>query len=133
MNPPAWLFPPVWTALYSLGYAAHHATTTGLSSAFGAIREMTGTSQTLYSTQLMFNYLRMPLLFVLRRADLALVDVLALGGERGGIDAHMVADGPDGVLDDGAVCRLVRVRDILEREGGMVEWLADLEHTLGTP
>lgn len=81
MNPPAWLFPLMWTALYSLmGYAAHHATTTGLSSASGAIREMTGISQTLYSTQLMFNYLWMPLFFGLRRANLALVDVLALGG-----------------------------------------------------
>ncbi|OJJ79936.1 TspO/MBR family protein [Aspergillus glaucus CBS 516.65] len=82
-RPPAWLFPAVWTLLYPLmGYAAHHATTTGLSaSTFSPeIRDLTKTSQTLYTVQLVFNYLWMPLFFGLRRPDLALADLVAIGG-----------------------------------------------------
>ena len=68
-----------------MGYAAHHATTTGLSSASPITRDLTASSQALYSTQLVFNWLWMPLFFGLRRPDLALVDILLLGGNVAGL------------------------------------------------
>lgn len=68
-----------------MGYAAHHATKTGLSSASPITRDLTRSSQTLFSTQLVFNWLWMPLFFGLRRPDLALVDILILGGNVAGL------------------------------------------------
>ena len=50
----------------------------------------------------------------------------AVGWERGGVDAGVVADGPDGVLDAGAVRGMVRVCDVLECRSGIPEQLADL-------
>lgn len=70
-----------------MGYAAHHATTTGLSASIFSpeIRDLTKTSQTLYTAQLVFNYLWMPLFFGLRRPDLALADLVAIGGNVAGL------------------------------------------------
>lgn len=82
LNPPAWLFPVVWTVLYPLmGYAAHHATATGTAQLpFASSSSSTDTTKALYTSQLVLNWLWMPLFFGLRRPDLALVDVLLLGG-----------------------------------------------------
>ncbi|PYH44871.1 TspO/MBR family protein [Aspergillus saccharolyticus JOP 1030-1] len=82
--PPAWLFGPVWTVLYGLmGYAAHHATVAGttvspLSSS--TVQEWAVHSQGLYTSQLVLNYLWMPLFFGLRKPAWALADMLLLGG-----------------------------------------------------
>ncbi|KAG2415241.1 hypothetical protein HFD88_006432 [Aspergillus terreus] len=79
--PPPWLFAPVWTILYGMmGYAAHHATTTGFSvSSSLATRELTASSQMLYVSQLVLNYLWMPLFFGMRKPRWALADILLLG------------------------------------------------------
>ncbi|KAB8071941.1 TspO/MBR-related protein [Aspergillus leporis] len=81
--PPAWLFGPVWSILYgAMGYAAHHATVAGYSvGTTGSAAQSLGTTwKTLYTSQLVLNYLWMPLFFGLRRPALALADILLLGG-----------------------------------------------------
>ncbi|KAF9884132.1 hypothetical protein FE257_002253 [Aspergillus nanangensis] len=83
--PPAWLFAPAWTMLYGMmGYAAHHATMTGLAASSSPIvRDITITSQALYTSQLVLNFLWMPLFFGLRRPGWALGDILLLGANVG--------------------------------------------------
>ncbi|KAL3485036.1 TspO/MBR-related protein [Aspergillus germanicus] len=81
--PPPWLFAPAWTTLYALmGYAAYHATAaTSLTfplSTLTSASEARSTIQTLYTTQLIFNYAWMPLFFGLRKPLLAAVDMAAL-------------------------------------------------------
>ncbi|RAK76611.1 TspO/MBR family protein [Aspergillus fijiensis CBS 313.89] len=84
LYPPAWLFGPVWTVLYGLmGFAAHHATVTGTTVsplASASLQEWTVHSQGLYASQLLLNYLWMPLFFGLRKPAWALADMLLLGG-----------------------------------------------------
>lgn len=63
-----------------MGYAAHHATVA--SSATTTSRD---SAKTLYTSQLVLNWLWMPLFFGLRRPDLALVDVLLLSGNVAGL------------------------------------------------
>ncbi|PLB33853.1 TspO/MBR family protein [Aspergillus candidus] len=70
-HPPAWLFPPVWSLLYtSMGYAAYHANVTTFDDSW----------QPLYGAQLALNYLWMPLFFGLRKPAWALADLTLLGG-----------------------------------------------------
>ncbi|KAL4947512.1 TspO/MBR family-domain-containing protein [Aspergillus filifer] len=77
-SPPAWLFPPVWTALYGLtGYASYHFTSSLTSLTLSTYPSR---SQTLYTAQLVLNHLWMPLFFGLRKPVLAAVDIVALGG-----------------------------------------------------
>ncbi|KAL2855665.1 TspO/MBR family-domain-containing protein [Aspergillus pseudodeflectus] len=83
LAPPPWLFAPAWTTLYALmGYAAYHATSaTSLVfplSTLTSASEARSTIQTLYTTQLLFNYAWMPLFFGLRKPLLAAVDMAAL-------------------------------------------------------
>lgn len=61
-----------------MGFASHHATVSA--SLDLHTQGLTATGQTLYTTQLAFNYLWMPLFFGLRRPKSALVDILLLGG-----------------------------------------------------
>ncbi|KAH1857257.1 hypothetical protein KXW75_008821 [Aspergillus fumigatus] len=81
LRPPAWVFGPVWTVLYGMmGYAAHHATaSTTLLTPATAVASF----QTLYTTQLVLNYLWMPLFFGARKPGWALADTVALGGTVG--------------------------------------------------
>lgn len=51
---------------------------------------------------------------------------LDIGRQCGRIDAAVVANRPERVLDAGAVCRLVGVCNVLERGSGLVEWLEDM-------
>ena len=51
---------------------------------------------------------------------------LVIGRQCGRIDAAVVANRPERVLDVGAVCRLVGVCNVLERGSGLVEWLEDM-------
>ena len=51
---------------------------------------------------------------------------LDIGRQCGRIDAAVVANRPERVLDVGAVCRLVGVCNVLERGSGLVEWLEDM-------
>lgn len=71
-TPPAWLFAPVWTALYiGMAVAAWRVwRRLSGSAAFGVLR--------LYGTQLILNALWSVLFFGLRRPDLALVNIVGL-------------------------------------------------------
>ncbi|KAJ5103218.1 hypothetical protein N7532_003747 [Penicillium argentinense] len=81
LNPPAWLFAPVWTVLYGMmGYASHHATVTAANSVSLAVREANAKAQTLYTTQLALNFLWMPLFFGAGRPASALGDMALLVG-----------------------------------------------------
>ncbi|KAH8429368.1 TspO/MBR family protein [Aspergillus melleus] len=84
--PPVWVFPPVWTFLYAtMGYAIHRATVTGTVTSLTdpsatTLQGWASTAQTLFSTQLVFNYLWMPLFFSARKPSYALADLVLLGG-----------------------------------------------------
>ncbi|RHZ51658.1 TspO/MBR family protein [Aspergillus thermomutatus] len=81
LRPPAWVFGPVWTILYGMmGYAAHHATT---SATLLTPATAVASSQTLYTAQLVLNYLWMPLFFGVRKPGWALADIVVLGGTVG--------------------------------------------------
>ncbi|RHZ60782.1 hypothetical protein CDV55_106330 [Aspergillus turcosus] len=81
LRPPAWVFGPVWTILYGMmGYAAHHATT---SATVLTPATAVASSQTLYTAQLVLNYLWMPLFFGVRKPGWALADIVVLGGTVG--------------------------------------------------
>jgi len=70
-NPPPWVFPPVWTALYlAMGVAAWLVWRAGAR----------GRPLVLWSAQLVLNAAWTPLFFGLHRPDLALVDMLVLWG-----------------------------------------------------
>lgn len=83
LRPPPYVFGPVWTLLYGLmGYAAHRATTSGLSpvTSTPALIKATKHSATLYTIQLGLNLVWMPLFFGLKRPVEATVDIVALLG-----------------------------------------------------
>jgi len=68
-NPPPWVFPPVWTALYlAMGIAAWLVWRTG----------SRGWPLALWSAQLVLNALWTPLFFGLHRPDLAFADIVVL-------------------------------------------------------
>jgi len=81
LNPPAYIFAPVWTALYgAMGYASHRAWTAGMQS-FNAQRVLDAKhGATLYTIQLGLNLLWMPLFFGFQRPIEASVDIVALVG-----------------------------------------------------
>lgn len=82
LNPPGWVFGPVWTVLYFLMAVAAGLvwSQAGWSRASGAI--------TLFFGQLILNAAWSPLFFGLQSPDLALVDILLLWGA---IVATMIA------------------------------------------
>ncbi|KAF2403993.1 TspO/MBR-related protein [Trichodelitschia bisporula] len=81
LNPPPWVFGPVWTALYAtMGYAAYRAWSTGANSFNPATRDWALHGATLYTLQLGLNFAWMPLFFVAERPIEATIDVVALGG-----------------------------------------------------
>jgi tryptophan-rich sensory protein len=71
-NPPAWVFAPVWTALFtSMGVAAWLVWRRG-----GFVAQRRALS--LFLVQLAFNAARSPLFFGLRRPDLAFGEIILL-------------------------------------------------------
>lgn len=105
LNPPAWIFAPVWTALYAgMGYASYRAWTAGMNSSFDpqavANAKVNSTKSnrlynfetpsltpialqhgaTLYTIQLGLNLIWMPLFFGLRRPKEAVADIVTLVG-----------------------------------------------------
>lgn len=81
LHPPAWVFGPVWTALYAtMGYAAHRAWSNGTTSVNPATVSLAKQGATLYTVQLGLNLLWTPLFFGFNRPKAALADILALGG-----------------------------------------------------
>ncbi|KAK6380458.1 hypothetical protein LTS17_005648 [Exophiala oligosperma] len=63
-RPPPYVFAPAWTTLYMMmGYAAHRAWTTGMSSLSPQVVEDTRRGATLYTLQLGLNLIYMPLFF----------------------------------------------------------------------
>jgi len=81
LNPPAYVFGPVWTILYAaMGYAAHRAWSTGINSIDPEKVALTKQGATLYTIQLGLNLLWMPTFFVLERPIEATVDSVALLG-----------------------------------------------------
>ncbi|KAF2085596.1 TspO/MBR-related protein [Saccharata proteae CBS 121410] len=84
LNPPAYVFGPVWTALYAgMGYAAYRAYTVGMSSFDPQKIALTKQSTTLYTLQLSLNLLWMPLFFGMGRPIEATADIVALTGVTG--------------------------------------------------
>jgi benzodiazapine receptor len=84
LNPPAWIFGPVWTCLYAaMGYASWRAYSTGINSFDPRIVELTKQGATLYSIQLGLNLIWTPLFFGLQRPIEATADILALVGTTG--------------------------------------------------
>ncbi|KIV92182.1 hypothetical protein PV10_06642 [Exophiala mesophila] len=83
-RPPPWVFAPAWTTLYLLmGYAAHRAWTTGMSSLSPQVVENTRRGATLYTLQLGLNVIWMPLFFGMGRPIEAMLDIVALTGTVG--------------------------------------------------
>ncbi|KAF2118319.1 TspO/MBR-related protein [Lophiotrema nucula] len=81
LNPPAWVFGPVWTALYAtMGYTAYRAYTTGISSFNPETVALTKQGATLYTIQLGLNLIWMPLFFGVGRPIAATADIVALTG-----------------------------------------------------
>ncbi|KAI9885526.1 MAG: hypothetical protein M1823_002665 [Watsoniomyces obsoletus] len=79
LNPPAWVFGPVWTVLYGLmGYASYRAWNTGMASFSPSTIELAKQGATLYTVQLGINQMFMPLFFAQRRAIAGVVDIVAL-------------------------------------------------------
>lgn len=79
--PPPWVFGPVWLTLYGMmGYASYRATFIGMTSSLPRIVELTVSSQPLYTSQLILNYIWTPVFFRLRSPALALVDISLLIG-----------------------------------------------------
>ncbi|KAJ5084895.1 hypothetical protein NUU61_009474 [Penicillium alfredii] len=88
-RPPGWLFPPMWTLLYGLmGYASHHATVTASQSLTLAVRDANHSAQTLYTSQLVLNFMWMPLFFGFGRPATALGDLALLAGTVGMLMAN---------------------------------------------
>ncbi|KAF1975643.1 TspO/MBR-related protein [Bimuria novae-zelandiae CBS 107.79] len=81
LNPPGWVFGPVWTSLYAtMGYVAHRAWTIGTTSVNPNTVSLAKQGATLYTIQLGLNFIWTPLFFGLNRPKAASVDILALGG-----------------------------------------------------
>lgn len=71
----------MWTVLYGMmGYASHHATQTAAASFSLAVRDANARAQTLYTSQLVLNFLWMPLFFGVGRPAAALGDLTLLAG-----------------------------------------------------
>ena len=84
LRPPPQVFGPVWTALYGLmGYAAHRAWTSGMTSFDPVKVESARRGATIYTVQLALNLIWMPLFFGANRPVEASVDILALTGSVG--------------------------------------------------
>lgn len=82
------MFGPVWTLLYgTMGYAAYHATTSGLLDPRPEIRSLALVGTTAYTCQLGLNLVWMPLFFGLRKPALALADIVALTASVGSLAA----------------------------------------------
>jgi benzodiazapine receptor len=64
----------------AMGYASYRATVSGLSSPSPSVRDLTRTSQGLYTLQLGANLVWMPLFFVFRKPAIALADIVLLSG-----------------------------------------------------
>lgn len=79
-SPPTWLFGPAWTLLYgSMGYAAYRAWTTGTSPLNAtAMIQTTRHAATVYSAQLVLNFIWTPLFFGIKAPVAALIDITAL-------------------------------------------------------
>ncbi|KAM0296311.1 hypothetical protein HYE67_009004 [Fusarium culmorum] len=85
VQPPPWLFGPVWTILYGvMGYAAYRVANIGLSP-FSSPETIVNTRQamTIYSIQLGLNLIWTPLFFGLYRPIEASVDIITLLGVNG--------------------------------------------------
>lgn len=81
LHPPAYVFGPVWTALYAtMGYTAWRAWTTGTASFNPETVSLAKQGATLYTIQLGLNLAWMPLFFGLYRPIAATADIVALGG-----------------------------------------------------
>ncbi|KAF3938489.1 hypothetical protein ABW19_dt0205411 [Dactylella cylindrospora] len=63
-----------------MGYGIHHAYTVSTTSTSSSIHTAFLSTSALYTTQLGLNLLWTPLFFGIERPDLALIDILALGG-----------------------------------------------------
>ncbi|KAF2013175.1 benzodiazepine receptor family protein-like protein [Aaosphaeria arxii CBS 175.79] len=86
LHPPAWVFGPVWTALYAtMGYTAYRAWTTGTTSLDLEKFKLAKQGATLYTIQLGLNLLWTPLFFGLQRPIAATANILALGGVVGSL------------------------------------------------
>ncbi|KAB8356381.1 hypothetical protein FH972_023965 [Carpinus fangiana] len=84
LNPPAWVFGPVWTLLYGgMGFAAYRAWTAGAHSPNPRTYSLTRQGATLYTIQLGLNLIWMPLFFHFKRPIEATIDVVALTGITG--------------------------------------------------
>ncbi|KAF2467576.1 TspO/MBR-related protein [Lindgomyces ingoldianus] len=84
LQPPAWVFGPVWTALYAtMGYTAYRAWTTGTTSFDPETVNLAKQGATLYSIQLGLNLIWMPLFFGIGRPIEAVADIVALTGITG--------------------------------------------------
>lgn len=78
-SPPAYVFAPVWSALYgAMGYAAYRAWTTGSSSIDPVVQQFAQQGAVLYTMQLGLNLAWMPLFFGLGRPIEATVDIVSL-------------------------------------------------------
>lgn len=80
-SPPAYVFAPVWSALYgAMGYAAYRAWTTGSTSPDPIIQQFAQQGSVVYTLQLGLNLAWMPLFFGLGRPVEATVDIVSLVG-----------------------------------------------------
>ncbi|KAL6250654.1 hypothetical protein RBB50_002956 [Rhinocladiella similis] len=83
-RPPPYVFAPAWSTLYlMMGYAAHRAWTTGMSSLSPQVVEDTRRGATLYTLQLGLNLIYMPLFFGLGRPIEGMLDIVTLTGTVG--------------------------------------------------
>jgi len=84
LNPPAYVFAPVWGLLYAgMGYASYRAWTAGTTS-FNPQKVLDAKhGATLYTIQLGLNLIWMPLFFGLQRPKEATADIIALIGTTG--------------------------------------------------
>jgi len=84
LNPPAYVFAPVWGLLYAgMGYASYRAWKTGTNS-FDVQKVIDAKhGATLYTIQLGLNLIWMPLFFGLQRPIEATADIVALLGFTG--------------------------------------------------
>lgn len=79
LNPPDWVFGPVWTTLYALmGYGAYRAWHSGMASLDPLRVEDARRGATLYTVQLALNMLYTPVYFALRQPVAGMVDILVL-------------------------------------------------------
>lgn len=84
LNPPAWVFGPVWTTLYAvMGYTAYRAWSIGTTSFDPVKVQLAKQGATLYTVQLGLNLIWMPLFFGIGRPLAATVDIVALLGVTG--------------------------------------------------